>query len=42
MAMDKAAEIEAWIDQVAHTWNVLPVDGRTFRALGEAYASTLG
>jgi len=28
---DKAAEIEAWIDQVAQTWNVLPVDGRTFR-----------
>jgi hypothetical protein len=28
---DKAAEIEAWIDQVAQTWNVLPLDGRTFR-----------
>jgi toxin FitB len=28
----KAAEIEAWIDQVAQTWNVLPADGRTFRA----------
>jgi toxin FitB len=28
---DKAAEIEAWIDQVAQTWNVLPADGRTFR-----------
>ncbi len=28
----KAAEIEGWIDQVAQTWNVLPVDGRTFRA----------
>ena len=28
---DKAAEIEAWIDRVAQTWNVLPVDGRTFR-----------
>jgi predicted nucleic acid-binding protein len=27
----KAAQIEAWIDQVAQTWNVLPVDGRTFR-----------
>ena len=27
----KAAEIEAWIDQVARTWNVLPLDGRTFR-----------
>ena len=29
---DKASEIEAWIDQVARTWNVLPLDGRTFRA----------
>jgi predicted nucleic acid-binding protein len=28
---DKAAEIEAWIDQVAQTWNVLPLDGPTFR-----------
>ncbi|HEV7668837.1 MAG TPA: type II toxin-antitoxin system VapC family toxin [Thermoanaerobaculia bacterium] len=28
---DKAAEIEAWIDQVAQTWNVVPVDGRIFR-----------
>jgi len=28
---DKAAEIESWIDQVAQTWNVLPVDGSTFR-----------
>lgn len=28
---DKAAEIEAWIDQVALTWNVLPVDGQIFR-----------
>jgi predicted nucleic acid-binding protein len=28
---EKAAEIEAWIDQVAQTWNVLPPDGRTFR-----------
>ena len=27
----KASEIEGWIDQVAQTWNVLPVDGRTFR-----------
>jgi len=27
----KAAEIEAWIDHVAETWNVLPLDGRTFR-----------
>jgi predicted nucleic acid-binding protein len=28
---DKAAEIEAWIDQVAQTWNVLSLDGRTYR-----------
>lgn len=27
----KASEIEAWIDRVAETWNVLPVDGRIFR-----------
>ncbi len=29
---DKASEIEEWIGQVAETWNVLPLDGRTFRA----------
>ena len=28
---DKAAEIEAWIDRVAQTWNVLSLDARTFR-----------
>jgi len=28
----KASEIEIWIDQVAQTWNVLPVDARVFRA----------
>ena len=27
----KAAEIDAWIDRVAETWNVLPLDGRVFR-----------
>ena len=27
----KAAEIEAWVDQVAKTMNVLPMDARTFR-----------
>ncbi len=27
----KAAEIEAWADQVAATWNVLPMDAATFR-----------
>jgi predicted nucleic acid-binding protein len=29
---DKAAEIEAWIDLVAQTWNVLPADARVFRS----------
>ena len=29
---DKAAEIEQWVDQVALTWNVLPLDGRILRA----------
>ena len=28
---EKASQIEAWIDQVAQTWNVLPLDGRAFR-----------
>ena len=27
----KAAEIEAWADQVAATWNILPMDAATFR-----------
>jgi len=27
----KADEIESWVDQVAATWNVLPLDARTFR-----------
>jgi predicted nucleic acid-binding protein len=27
----KAAEIEAWLERVAETYNVLPMDGRTFR-----------
>jgi toxin FitB len=29
---NKAAEIEAWIDLVAQTWNVRPVDARVFRS----------
>jgi predicted nucleic acid-binding protein len=29
---EKASEIEIWIDQVAQTWNILPVDARVFRA----------
>lgn len=28
---DKAAEIEAWLDQVAETFNILSVDASTFR-----------
>jgi predicted nucleic acid-binding protein len=27
----KAAEIEAWVDQIAASYNVLPMDARTFR-----------
>lgn len=27
----KADELEAWLDQVAATWNVLPMDAPTFR-----------
>jgi len=27
----KAEEIQAWIEQVEQTWNVLPMDGRGFR-----------
>ncbi|MBV9252391.1 MAG: type II toxin-antitoxin system VapC family toxin [Acetobacteraceae bacterium] len=27
----KATEIEGWLDQVAETWNVLPMDARIFR-----------
>jgi predicted nucleic acid-binding protein len=27
----RAAEIEVWIDQIAATWNVLPMDAKTFR-----------
>lgn len=29
---EKAAEIEAWLDRVAETYNVLPMDSRAFRA----------
>jgi toxin FitB len=28
---DKAAQIETWLDAVARTWNVLPMDGAAFR-----------
>jgi len=27
----KALEIEAWLEEVAGTYNILPMDGRTFR-----------
>jgi toxin FitB len=27
----KAAEIEAWLDQLAQTWNLLPMDAAAFR-----------
>jgi predicted nucleic acid-binding protein len=27
----RAAEIEAWADSIAMTWNVLPMDAQTFR-----------
>jgi predicted nucleic acid-binding protein len=27
----KAREIEAWVDQIAGTWNVLPMDAKVFR-----------
>ncbi len=30
----KADEIEAWVDEVAGTWNVLPLDARVFRTWG--------
>ncbi len=28
---EKAETIETWIEQVEQTWNVLPLDGRSFR-----------
>jgi predicted nucleic acid-binding protein len=31
--LDKALAIEMWIDQVADTYNVLPMDAQTFRCL---------
>jgi predicted nucleic acid-binding protein len=29
---EMAADIEFWIDQVANTWNILPMDARVMRA----------
>jgi len=31
----KAMELESWADQVAATWNVLPLDGAAFRIWGK-------
>lgn len=31
----KAVEIEAWADRIADTWNILPMDGATFRLWGK-------
>jgi toxin FitB len=28
---ERASQIESWIDKVEQTWNILPVDGPTFR-----------
>jgi predicted nucleic acid-binding protein len=28
----KADEIEVWLEQVAETYNILPIDGRAFRS----------
>jgi toxin FitB len=28
---ERAAEIERWLEQVADTWNILPMDARAFR-----------
>lgn len=28
---ERAVSIEAWLDQVMDTWNVLPIDGRIYR-----------
>ena len=30
----RAKDIEAWVDQVASVWNVLPMDAKTFRQWG--------
>jgi hypothetical protein len=32
---EKAAELEAWADQVAGTWNLLPMDSAAFRLWGK-------
>lgn len=32
---EKAAELEAWADQVAGAWNVLPMDSGAFRLWGK-------
>jgi toxin FitB len=37
---EKASEIEIWVDQVAQTWNILPVDARA--SSGSAQNSCTG
>ena len=32
---ERAAEIEAWADRIADTWNVLPMDGGALRLWGK-------
>lgn len=34
----KAAEIESWIDELANTWNILPMDAVTFRVWAKLMA----
>jgi hypothetical protein len=36
--LEKASEIETWVDQVAQTWNILPVDARVFRVCAKLIA----
>ena len=34
----KAAEIESWIDELANTWNILPMDAAAFRVWAKLMA----
>ena len=36
----RAAEIEVWIDHIAKTWNVLPMDAATFRVWATSYLAS--
>jgi predicted nucleic acid-binding protein len=31
----KAAELEAWLEQVCQSWNIVPLDSRTFRCFAK-------